>query len=40
MTSLNQNFVPVVDDNGIFIGIITRKSIIEYFYNKYKEQNA
>lgn len=40
MTSLNQNFVPVIDDNGIFIGIITRKSIIEYFYNKYKERNA
>lgn len=27
----NQNFVPVLDDNGIFIGIVTRKSIIEYF---------
>ena len=40
MTSLNQNFVPVIDDNGIFIGIITRKSIIEYFYTKYKELNA
>ncbi len=37
MTSMNQNFVPVVDDNGIFIGIVTRKSIIEYFYGKYKE---
>lgn len=37
MTSMNQNFVPVIDDNGIFIGIVTRKSIIEYCYNKYKE---
>ena len=36
MTSMNQNFVPVVDDNGIFIGIVTRKSIIEYCYKKYK----
>jgi CBS domain-containing protein len=26
-----QNFVPVVDDNGIFIGIIRRREIIEYY---------
>ncbi len=26
----NQNFVPVVDDREMFIGIITRKSIIRY----------
>ncbi len=32
--ALNQNFVPVVDDRGYFIGIITRKDIIRYFYNK------
>lgn len=37
MTSLNQNFVPVIDDNGIFIGIVTRKSIIEYCYDQYKK---
>jgi len=36
LTSMNQNFVPVVDDNHTFIGIVTRKSIIEYFYNRYK----
>ncbi len=36
MTSMNQNFVPVIDDNGIFIGIVTRKSIIEYCYMRYK----
>ena len=36
MTSMNQNFVPVIDDNGIFIGIVTRKSIIEYCYKQYK----
>lgn len=35
-TSMNQNFVPVIDDNGVFIGIVTRKSIIEYCYNQYK----
>ncbi len=26
-----QNFVPVVDDNGTFIGIIRRREIIEYY---------
>ncbi|SKA73278.1 CBS domain-containing protein [Clostridium sp. USBA 49] len=29
---INQNFVPVIDDNGIFIGIIKRSDIINYFY--------
>ncbi len=29
---LNQNFVPVVDDNEIFIGIVKRKDIIHYCY--------
>ena len=33
-TAMNQNFVPVVDDQNKFIGIITRKSIIEYCYDK------
>ena len=32
--SLNQNFIPVVDDLNHFIGIITRKDIIKYFYEK------
>lgn len=31
--SLEQNFVPVVDDRGMYIGIIKRKTIIEYFFN-------
>ena len=30
--SLNQNFVPVVDDLNRFIGIITRRDIIKHFY--------
>lgn len=30
--SINQNFVPVVDDNEIFIGIIKRSDIINYWY--------
>lgn len=28
--AVTQNFVPVVDDNDIFIGIIRRREIIEY----------
>lgn len=28
-----QNFVPVVDDEGVFIGIIKRSDIIDYCYN-------
>lgn len=27
----DQNFVPVVDENQVFIGIIRRKDIIEYY---------
>ena len=37
--AMNQNFVPVVDDQKKFIGIITRKSIIEYCYKKLKNSN-
>lgn len=29
-----QNFVPVVDDNNVFIGIITRKAVIKYLKEK------
>ncbi len=34
---MHQNFVPVIDDRNIFIGIITRKDIIKYFYDKEHE---
>ena len=29
--AVNQNFVPVVDDRGTFIGIVTRQDILKYF---------
>ena len=32
--AMEQNFVPVVDDQGNFSGIITRKDIIGYLYDK------
>lgn len=28
--AIEQNFIPVVDDHGIFIGIIRRREILEY----------
>lgn len=30
-SAMNQNFIPVVDDTGSFIGIVTRKDIIRYY---------
>ncbi|NBG87642.1 CBS domain-containing protein [Isachenkonia alkalipeptolytica] len=30
---MKQNFVPVVDDQEIFVGIITRKSVMSYLRN-------
>lgn len=29
--AMNQNFIPVTDDRGYFIGIVTRKDMIAYF---------
>lgn len=36
--AMNQNFVPVIDDNQIFIGIVTRKDIIRFCYEGYKSK--
>ena len=30
---MNQNFVPVIDDRKVFIGIVTRRDILQYCYN-------
>lgn len=30
----SQNFIPVIDDDENFIGIVTRKDIIQYCYKK------
>lgn len=38
--AMNQNYVPVVDDNKNFIGIITRKDIIQYCYKRMKKLEA
>ena len=38
----NQNFVPVVDDKDTFIGLITRKAIINYCMNEldFEDENT
>ena len=36
--AINQNFFPVTDDNGIFIGIIKRSDIINYCYNEMEKR--
>lgn len=35
--ALHQNFVPVVDDQDKFIGIIRRRDIMKYVYQKLEE---
>lgn len=32
--ALKQSFIPVIDDYGTYIGIVTRNKIIEYYYKK------
>lgn len=35
--SMDQNFIPIVDDRKKFIGIVKRKTLLEYFSNNIKE---
>ena len=34
LRAMDQNYIPVVDDRGTFMGIVTRRTIIKYFYRK------
>ncbi len=36
---MEQNFVPVVDDRDVFVGIITRKDVINYLYIRKEDNN-
>lgn len=35
-----QNFVPVVDDRGVFIGIVTRKAVITFLTDIYEKSKS
>ena len=36
--SMSHNFIPIVDDRGMYIGIIRRKDVLEFYIKeKYKE---
>lgn len=34
MRAMNQNFIPIVDDRNLFIGIVTRQAVIKHFYKQ------
>ena len=36
---LDQNFVPVVDDRDMFVGIVTRRSVLAYLMDRKGEEN-
>ncbi len=38
--AINQNFVPVIDDTNVFIGIVTRKDIMQFCFNKLNERET
>ena len=38
--AMNQNFVPVVDDLGSFIGIVTRRDIMQYYYKSTQQTES
>ena len=37
LTAMGQNFIPVVDDKDKFIGIVTRKDILEYCFRNFQK---
>lgn len=39
-TSLGQNFIPVVDDSGVFIGIVRRRDILEHYMRRFLQSQG
>lgn len=39
VAAVDQNFIPVVDDRNAFIGIVTRKAIMQHCYNTYMNKD-
>lgn len=37
--AMNQNFVPIIDDHAVFIGIVTRKDLISYLSKNHTPEN-
>ncbi|HOO27771.1 MAG TPA: CBS domain-containing protein [Lachnospiraceae bacterium] len=35
---INQNFVPVIDDDEVFIGIVKRKDVLQYYIGQAKKE--
>ena len=35
--SLNQNFIPMIDDRGMYIGIVKRKDVIAHLYGEFQK---
>jgi CBS domain-containing protein len=33
LKAADQNFVPIIDDAGVLVGIVTRKMILNYFFD-------
>ena len=40
LLSMDQNFVPVIDDREVFIGIVTRKDILSFCHKKLKSRES
>ncbi len=41
LMAVHQNFIPVEDDRGLFIGIVTRGDILQFYHQKMqREQNC
>jgi len=40
LMAMNQNFIPVTDDRGLFIGIVTRRDILQYYYDMLHHADA
>lgn len=36
---INQNFVPVIDDDEVFIGIVKRKDVLQHYTSQAKEED-
>ena len=40
LLSMDQNFVPVIDDRKMFIGIITRSDVLKYCHSRLKGEGS